>query len=524
MVRFIEHRLDAAAVVELEAHVDGCRHCERLLAALAGAPRGEPPLRLQPSQYELVRRLGAGGMGEVFLANRLGAHGFRKPVALKRMLSTLAADRSLVRLFIDEGRLVAKLAHRHIAQVYELGEDLDGLFVAQEYVAGPSLRMVLDRLSSDGMRLPPVVARDVAVQLASALDAVHAAVDEHGEPLQIVHRDVSPQNLLFSPDGDLKLIDFGVARSAGQEHSTHAGERKGKLAYMSPEQSAGLELDGRSDLFALGVVLTEMLTGRHPFAGADVLRTVEAIRRDPPRLPSETDASLAPFDGVVSKLLEKSPDARFSRGSEVVEALGALELPPASRPLSFWLRVGSEYDHHPSPRRHRVWPAAVALVFALVFALVAVEWVPWPRSPASLDEEPAPPVTSAPPTTLHLVPVASPRVVKVPRASPSEPVPVVLTHILVLNAPQGPRTFALSVGEAQRLELGGAMATFSLEASDGEALSVRLETDPPAFVAASDRVLGRTPLSFSLPVERATFLELQRPGVPNVPFSLKVSR
>lgn len=283
-------------------------------------------------RYRLLTRLAVGGMGEVFLAAHAGPEGFQKVVVVKRMLPSIAAERDLLRLFLDEARLVAKLSHRNIAQIFELGEDGDGYYVVMEYVKGPSTRKLLQQLVAHGQRMPPAIVIDIAAQVAEALAYAYGAIDDEGVPLRIIHRDVTPENILVSVSGDVKLIDFGVAKSAKQEHATQTGTLKGKLAYMSPEQSRSWKLDARSDLFSLGIVFCELLTGHNPFARSDVLKTVQAIQNDPPRLPSSFDPGLAPCDAFVRKLLGKSPDQRFADANRVYDELAALRASFPSTP------------------------------------------------------------------------------------------------------------------------------------------------------------------------------------------------
>jgi eukaryotic-like serine/threonine-protein kinase len=274
-------------------------------------------------RYKLLRRLAAGGMGEVYLAAQTGPAGFEKVVALKRMLPTMAQEREVVRLFLDEARLVARLSHRNICQIVELGEDGDGYFVAMEYIQGPSVRGLIDRLIEKGEELPAALAIDIAAQVTDALAYAYSAPGRDGQPLRIIHRDVTPQNILISVSGDVKLIDFGVAKSADQSHVTQTGTVKGKLAYMSPEQSRGAALDQRSDLFSVGVVLSEMLTGVNPYARPDLVQTIMAIQGDPPPPLSARDPRLAPIDAVVARLLAKKPDDRFRDANEAYEELTA---------------------------------------------------------------------------------------------------------------------------------------------------------------------------------------------------------
>ncbi|HEY3449484.1 MAG TPA: protein kinase [Myxococcales bacterium] len=272
-------------------------------------------------RYRLLKRLASGGMGEVYLATQTGAQGFQKFVALKRVAAIAASDPELISLFLDEARLVATLSHRSIVQVYDLGQDEAGFFVAMEFVQGPSVRALLDRLASQGQRLPPAIALDIAAQVGDALACAYYSRAPDGTPLRIIHRDVSPRNVLVSISGDVKLIDFGIAQSMRQIGTSGL---TGKLAYMSPEQLRNEPLNARSDLFSLGIVLCEMLGGQNPFARNDPKEMVVAIQREEPTLPSARDPGLAPCDPVLKRLLAKLPSERFADGIELAEALAEL--------------------------------------------------------------------------------------------------------------------------------------------------------------------------------------------------------
>ena len=220
------------------------------------------PEQLGP--YELIRPLGAGGMAETFLAVRRGPAGFEQRVCLKRILPTRAADPVFVELFLDEARLLARLQCQNIVHVHDFGE-VDGCYyMALELVDGTDLEALLASLRARSVRMPEDVALYIVSELLVALSYAHGLVID-GEPQHIVHRDISPSNILISKQGEVKLTDFGIAKARGRTHRTEAGQTKGKVAYMSPEQLRAEELDGRSDLFAVGVVLFELLTGMHPF-------------------------------------------------------------------------------------------------------------------------------------------------------------------------------------------------------------------------------------------------------------------
>lgn len=269
--------------------------------------------RQQLGPYRLVERIAQGGMGEVWLGRVFGASGFEAPVALKVLRAALRGDAELERLLIDEARRGAGLRHRNLIAVHDLGCD-DGIyFVRMEYVAGCDLASALRRA-----RLAPALAAFVAEEVALALAYVHAAADPAGRPLGLVHRDVSPSNVLVSRHGEVKLGDLGVAKATRLADVTRANVHKGKYAYMSPEQVAGAPIGPGSDQFALGVVLAEMLTGERPFDGATPIETMERVRAAAaPELPG-VPARLA---DVVRRCLSPEPAARFHDATLLYAAL-----------------------------------------------------------------------------------------------------------------------------------------------------------------------------------------------------------
>lgn len=234
------------------------------------------PLRLGP--YELIQRLATGGMAEVYLARRAGPHGFQKLVALKRILPQLARDDDFVAMFVDEARVCARLSHPNIVQVFDFGEHDGELFMAMEYVDGSTGARLIRAAATAGIEVPLEVSLHVILSVIRGLEYAHSARDEKNKPLNLVHRDVSPGNVLIDRSGAVKLTDFGIARASEFERRTDAGQLKGKLGYMSPEQVVGAELDARSDLFTLGIVFAEMLTLRPLFSGGRELDVLLRIR------------------------------------------------------------------------------------------------------------------------------------------------------------------------------------------------------------------------------------------------------
>ena len=273
-------------------------------------------------KYLLLDRIGRGGMAEVFRAKTFGAAGFVKESAIKKILSSLLDDDQFVRMFVDEAKLTAYLTHPNIVQVLDLGE-IDGhLFIAMEYVAGKDLLDVLARSARRGIRIPVELALHICVEMLRGLDFAHKAHDADNEPMNIVHRDVSPSNILISYDGQVKVGDFGIAKSQKQSSHTEVGTQKGKTGYMSPEQVTGAQIDHRSDLFAAAVILFEMITMTRLFKAKNDLEVMLKIRDSD--IESDLERAEKISGGlvpIIRKGLAKSPDDRFQSGAEFIEAL-----------------------------------------------------------------------------------------------------------------------------------------------------------------------------------------------------------
>ncbi len=239
---------------------------------------GDFPIRF--GRYLLVERLAIGGMAELFLATSPGEHGFQKRVVIKRLLPSLVEDKTYTAMFIDEAKLTARLVHPKIAQTFELGQVDGTLYIAMEHVDGIDVLALLREFASRRRRIEQPLAAWIAHEVLDALDYAHNLAGEDGAPLGIVHRDISPSNVLLSGRGDIKLVDFGIARAIDpeREHKSKTGTLKGKYGYMSPEQVIEQGLDSRSDLFSVGVVLAELLTGRRLFAAANELDVLLMVR------------------------------------------------------------------------------------------------------------------------------------------------------------------------------------------------------------------------------------------------------
>jgi len=273
-------------------------------------------------RYELLQPLGVGGMAQVFKARALGPGGFRRDVVVKRILPEYGRDAEFIRMFVDEAKILGLLHHPNVVQVYEFGEDDGVLFLALEYVEGPSLSRVLRTLRGANKRMPPAIVAFVAREICRALECVHELADEQNRPLGAIHRDVTPSNVILTPAGEVKLLDFGVATFKDALQATKTGTVKGKPAYLAPEQLEGKPIDGRVDLFALGIVMHEMLTLQHLFAGDSDLGTVKQIMEmDIPKPSAHRNDVPEALDQTVMRALERDRDKRFGSAKEMAAAL-----------------------------------------------------------------------------------------------------------------------------------------------------------------------------------------------------------
>jgi serine/threonine protein kinase len=274
-------------------------------------------------RYVLLDRIGAGGMAEVFRAVMPGVEGFRRTFVVKRILAARAQAADFVEMFVQEARIGALLNHPNIVQVYDFGNVDGNYFLAMEYLRGRDLSALTRRLRERQRPCPIPIATFIAREVAQSLGYAHALTDPEGQPLHVVHRDVSPSNIMCVRAGGVKLLDFGIAKATGvAPEQTGQGIFKGKLAYMAPERIRDEPFDGRSDLFALGVVLWELLTGRRLFRGqteADTLKNVLQLRIPPPsELRPDVPAAL---DAIVLRALDRDPAARTPTGLEMADEL-----------------------------------------------------------------------------------------------------------------------------------------------------------------------------------------------------------
>ncbi len=273
-------------------------------------------------KYYLLDRISVGGMAEVFKAKAFGVEGFERLIAVKRILPSIAEDEEFITMFIDEAKIAVQLQHANIAQIFDLGKVGDSYFIALEYVSGKDMRSIFDRMRNNGQSIPVPMAAYITMKVCEGLDYAHNKKDAAGRDLNLVHRDVSPQNVLVSYDGEIKIIDFGIAKAAGKAGKTQAGILKGKFGYMSPEQVRGLPLDRRSDIFAVGICLWEMVTGERLFVGESDFSTLEKVRNVEITPPSTYNRRIPDdLEKIILKTLSKEVEDRYQSAMDLHDDL-----------------------------------------------------------------------------------------------------------------------------------------------------------------------------------------------------------
>jgi serine/threonine protein kinase len=273
-------------------------------------------------KYLLLERINIGGMAEVFKAKTFGIEGFERVLAVKRILPNMAEDEEFINMFIDEARVAVQLAHPNIVTIYELGKFENQYYIAMEYVPGKDLRQLFDRFRETETTMPLPAAAYLVSKICEGLDYAHRKADAAGRPLNVIHRDVSPQNILVSYEGAVKITDFGIVKAEDRASKTQAGVLKGKFGYMSPEQVRGLEIDRRSDIFAVGILLYEALTGQRLFIGESDFSTLEKVRNAEVVPPTQYNPSIPEsLEQVVLKALSRERDERYQWAMELHDDL-----------------------------------------------------------------------------------------------------------------------------------------------------------------------------------------------------------
>jgi serine/threonine protein kinase/TolA-binding protein len=293
-------------------------------------------------KYLLLDKIATGGMAELYRAKITGVQGFEKLIAIKKILPHLAHEEDLVECFIDEAKLAALLNHQNIVQIYDFGSLEGTYYIAMQYLFGKDLRRIMSKAEKKGMDMGLEYGLYIASRICSGLEYAHNLKDFQGKPLRLIHRDISPQNILITYEGDVKIVDFGIAKAAARSTLTQAGMIKGKVAYMSPEQAGGEVIDYRSDIFSAGILLYELTTGKRMFQGEtmEVLSKVREGRFDPPEAVAGLPERVC---GVLHKALARDPDQRYQTCAEMMADLEAciheLSLWPTSSGLGRIMRT-----------------------------------------------------------------------------------------------------------------------------------------------------------------------------------------
>jgi len=369
-------------------------------------------------KYQVLKHIATGGMAEIFLARTLGASGFERYVVVKCIKPAFATDDQFVEMFLDEARISAQLHHQHIAQVFDMGVESGVLYFAMEHVHGQNVQAVMQAAQLLRQNIPYEHAVAIAIGAATGLDYAHDRVGPDGAPLDLVHRDVTPTNIIVSYDGAVKVVDFGIVKATSRATQTRSGVLKGKLAYMSPEQCRCAPLDRRSDVFALGILLYELTTLRPLYGGNSDYETMDRIVRADVMPPSARRADYpAELEDIVLRCLAKDPDARYQTAAALVEDL-----------LSF-------------AQRSMIAPTAVGLARFMreLFGKPGEPWIgivlpptPPPRDAAVTS---VPPIVSNAPALGDVLPASGITIVPAP-AAPSviEPAPRRRRYVTLLAA------------------------------------------------------------------------------------------
>jgi serine/threonine protein kinase len=295
-------------------------------------------------KFELLALLARGGMAEIYLARQRGIRGFEKLAVVKRILPGLSSDDRFTEMFLDEARLAAGLNHPNIVQIYDLGQDGNDYFIAMEYLEGESLGYLVSEARKAKKPVPPELAAGIVLEVCAALHYAHTRRDDNGNPLNIVHRDVSPHNIIVLFAGAVKLVDFGVAKAASQSHKTRPGMWKGKLHYLTPEQCRGKPVDARTDVFSLGVVMWELLASRRMYMGDNDGAVMNAILNEPaPRIRDRKPEVPEDLESIALRALNKDPDKRFQSAGEMGDAIQAYlktnKIAAGSREIAGFVKV-----------------------------------------------------------------------------------------------------------------------------------------------------------------------------------------
>jgi serine/threonine protein kinase len=365
----------------------------------------------QFGKYYLLDRINVGGMAEVFRAKAYGVEGFERLLAVKRILPNIAEDKEFISMFIDEAKIAVQLQHANICQIFDLGKVDDAYFIALEFVAGKDLRALYDRCKQrpegGNVTMPVAQACFIIMKVCEGLDYAHNKKDQSNHELHLVHRDVSPQNVIISYEGEVKLIDFGIAKSVGKASKTQAGILKGKFGYMSPEQVRGLPLDRRSDVFSVGIVLYELLTGERLFVGETDFSTLEKVRNVEILPPSTYNRKIPDeLERIVLKALAKDVDDRYQNAIDLHDDLQAFMYTAGEfysrKDLSAWMKKTWVKEMTEESQRLEQYPTMPPPSASVNLTTTS------PQLPSARQSGPRPSVPPPPPASMEVVTSAPP--------------------------------------------------------------------------------------------------------------------
>ncbi|MCK4764994.1 MAG: protein kinase [Candidatus Aminicenantes bacterium] len=333
-----------AEVKEFEKKLDKAREEKHFATQKIELPIERATEEKDVGDYEIIGLIARGGMAEIYKAKKKGVKGFEKIIALKKILSGYGEDDKYIEMFVDEAKIAAELSHPNIVQIYDLGKKDDFYFIAMEHVLGKDLRLILRKLAGLKRPFPEELALHLILKVLSALNYAHSAKDSSGRALEIVHRDVSPPNILVSFSGDVKLTDFGVSKATNKMHETVSGALKGKLLYMSPEQAKGdSAVDYRSDLYSVGIILFELITGKKLFIDSSDLLVLKKVQEGEVIMPREIKKDINPeLENIILKSLNKNRDRRYNNAADMMRDIESYliknyERQPAAVHLSHFL-------------------------------------------------------------------------------------------------------------------------------------------------------------------------------------------
>ncbi|MGC8928162.1 MAG: serine/threonine protein kinase [Myxococcota bacterium] len=294
-------------------------------------------------KYILIRKLATGGMADIYLARQEGVEGFQKDIVIKKIRAEIGQKPEFVQMFLNEAKLAAMLTHPNICQIFDLGKIGDSYFIAMEYIAGRDMNRIINASAKRGIPFPMEYALKIASNVCEGLYYAHSKVDYNGNPLNIVHRDITPENIMVSWDGAVKILDFGIAKATNLVSTDREGEVKGKLSYISPEQLQGKEADQRSDIFSLGVVLYEWITGYKLFRGETDEAVIKSITEGKIYPPSFFKPDLPKqVEKILMSALEKDPEKRYKNAwdmqFEIDSFLSQHEFTPSNVHLSNFIK------------------------------------------------------------------------------------------------------------------------------------------------------------------------------------------